>query len=94
MCTDGTLGYNLHDAVSFLRAIGEFYNAAEVIWRELGHFFSSGHLELHDFIAELRKRLRGTWDTGLDEYAKFMFFQVSAPHHHYSPLIGIFVMLD
>jgi hypothetical protein len=69
-------GYDLSEAMSFLYAMRIIYDPAEAIWQELGHYYYTGRLEFHDFTAELAKRLPHSWEQGLSEYAKVLYFQV------------------
>ena len=51
-----------------------FYDTAEAIWEELGVYHYSNRLNFTDWINEIRKRIPKTWDDGLTEKAKWMYY--------------------
>jgi leucine-rich repeat protein SHOC2 len=73
--TDEPWGYSVADAVDFLYGMRTFYDAAELIWKELGAFHYTHRLGFGDFIEELRSRIPHAWHEGLVEHVKTLYFQ-------------------
>merc|ERR1711871_327039 len=72
--TYGPLGYEVTEAIDFLYGMRTFYDTADAIWEELGVYHYSNRLNFTDWINEIRKRIPKSWDDGLTEKAKWMYF--------------------
>ena len=51
-----------------------FYDIAEQVWEEFGVYHYSNRLNFSDFMNEIKKRIPNTWDDGLTERVKFIYF--------------------
>lgn len=68
-------GYSVSDAVNLLYGMRIFYDTADDIWREHGAFHYANRLDLRDFLLELQTRLPHSWHSGLEDYAKYLYFK-------------------
>lgn len=68
-------GYSVSDAVDLLYAMRVFYDTADEVWKEQGAFHYANRLDLRDFLLELQARLPHSWHSGLEDYAKYVYFR-------------------
>jgi hypothetical protein len=60
--------------LSFLYNVKVFYQHAEVIWSARGHLYYTQRMTFEEFLADLRQRIPHSWNEGLSEYVKIVFF--------------------